>query len=198
MNDNNIYVYALLLECNKYYIGKTTNISQRWESHVEQKGSEWTKLFPPIKILKIYNKCDSFDETKYTIMYMSLYGINNVRGGAFCSINLSTEQINIIKLMITSAADKCFKCGSPSHFIKDCDVSYNDHIMPNENNIAIDINNSHQITTRNTVYTASNKLNSYKSDKNDSTVLSYGTYKGSYNIDIETLSILLIQNKEKS
>ena len=38
-----LYIYAILLEKQKYYIGKTTNPQFRIESHFNSMGSTWTK-----------------------------------------------------------------------------------------------------------------------------------------------------------
>lgn len=121
--DKKYFVYILSLRGGKYYIGKTTNAPNRLAEHIKKLGSEWTKKYKPIKIVKLYRSCDSFDEDKYTIMYMAMLGIENVRGGSFCKMVLShTEQV-IIEKMIASASDRCFKCGSVEHFVRDCTVN---------------------------------------------------------------------------
>lgn len=30
-------------------------------------GSQWTKIYEPIKILEMFEECDKFDEDKYTL-----------------------------------------------------------------------------------------------------------------------------------
>lgn len=112
-----IYIYKL--EEEKYYVGKTTNTLRRFDNHLHDKGSKWTKLYKPIHPLGIMYNCDEFDELKYTIKYMSIYGIQNVRGGPFCQINLDQSDITIINKMILSSKDNCFKCGG-DHFIHQC------------------------------------------------------------------------------
>jgi hypothetical protein len=115
-----IYIYVLLLEVNKFYIGKTNNPDIRIDNHFNQIGSKWTKLYKPIKILEIIPNCDPYDEDKYTLKYMEKNGINNVRGGSFCQIELSKEQIKMLDSMIKSSTDKCYCCGRSGHFVKDC------------------------------------------------------------------------------
>jgi len=115
-----IFIYILLLELNKYYIGKTKNPDMRLDYHFNSNGSEWTKIYKPIKVYEIIPNCDSYDEDKYTLKYMEKEGINNVRGGSFSQIELSEEQIKLINQMIKSATDKCFNSGESGHFIKDC------------------------------------------------------------------------------
>src|SRR5690606_38131479 len=79
-----------------------------------------TKLYPPIGINKIIPNCDSFDEDKYTLKLMAKYGIDNVRGGSFCSVQLDTPTIRSIEHMLEGATNKCFQCGSSDQFIKNC------------------------------------------------------------------------------
>ena len=92
-----IYIYILKLENNKYYIGKTTNPKFRIENHFNSNGSEWTKMYKPLKLIELISDCDDYDEDKYTRIYMDKYGINNVRGGSFSSIELSKETITFLK-----------------------------------------------------------------------------------------------------
>jgi hypothetical protein len=86
-----VYIYVLKLENNKYYIGKTENPKIRLENHFSSNGSEWTKLYKPIKIIEIIPNCDNYDEDKYTKIYMDKYGIDNVRGGSYVQIELNED-----------------------------------------------------------------------------------------------------------
>ena len=115
-------VYVLKLESNKFYVGKTNNDPEiRFSQHLsKERSTEWTRIYKPIEIIQIYEDCDDFDEDKYTLMYMKIHGIDNVRGGSFCEINLPQENVNTIKKMIRGSCDKCFICGSDEHFAKKC------------------------------------------------------------------------------
>jgi len=144
-----VFIYILLLELNKYYIGKTENPDIRLYNHFNSYGSEWTKIYKPIKVYDIISDCDSYDEDKYTLKYMEKEGINNVRGGSFSQIELSEEQIKLINQMIKGATDKCFNCGELGHFIKDCiESKIEDHLknITNENiqNETIKINSIYE------------------------------------------------------
>ena len=124
-----IYIYILLLKNNKYYIGKTKNPSFRLDDHFNHKGSEWTKKYHPIKVLKLISNCSNFDEDRYTKEYMFKKGINNVRGGSYCKIKLNNDEINLIQKEINSASDCCYICGSTQHFANNCNNNYDNIII---------------------------------------------------------------------
>lgn len=115
-----VSIYILQLEKGKYYVGKTNSLQFRLESHFNVNGSEWTKIYKPLKVLEIKPNCDDYDEDKYTKIYMDKYGIDNVRGGSFVFVTLSKSQKNILCQMNNGTNNKCFNCGKKRHFVKDC------------------------------------------------------------------------------
>ena len=115
-----VYIYILQLENGKYYIGKTTNPEFRLKSHFNSNGSEWTKIYKPLKVLEIISNCTDYDEDKYTRIYMDKYGIENVRGGSFVSVKLEKSTQDILKQMSNGTNNKCFTCGKEGHFAKEC------------------------------------------------------------------------------
>ena len=115
-----VFIYALKLENNKYYIGKTNNPSFRIEDHFNSNGSLWTKKYTPIQLVELIPDCDDYDEDKYTIKYMDKYGIENVRGGSFVSIKLDDSTIEHLTRMSDGTNDRCFKCGEVGHFANVC------------------------------------------------------------------------------
>lgn len=114
------FIYIIQLEQGKYYVGKTNNPQFRLDCHFNLNGSAWTKKYKPIKVLELISNCDDYDEDKYTMKYMDLYGIHNVRGGSFVSIKFDKSTIDNLKRMSNGTNDKCFICSKKGHFAKDC------------------------------------------------------------------------------
>lgn len=127
-----VFIYILQLEENKYYVGKTTKPTFRLEQHFTSNGSMWTKKYKPNKVLELIPNCNNYDEDKYTIMYMEKYGIDNVRGGSFCEMQLSEHNKSTLNQMILGGADKCYICGNNDHFVKDCKKEEKDKEITNK------------------------------------------------------------------
>lgn len=122
-------VYVLRLENNKYYVGKTKNVSKRYREHLTgYKSSYWTRKHKPIQIEKVYSNCDPLDEDKVTVEYMIIHGIDNVRGGPYVSMTLPEETKKHIQQRIRMASDLCVKCGSSTHFVMECTSDSNDSV----------------------------------------------------------------------
>lgn len=87
-----IWLYVLELEENKYYVGMSRNVTRRFTRHGNGTGSEWTKLYKPIKILSSVDTTllseseASILEDKLTLETAENYGYDNVRGGQWCSV----------------------------------------------------------------------------------------------------------------
>lgn len=113
-------LYILQLQGGKYYVGKTDDLQKRFEQHVNGKGSKWTKEYSPIKIIETRQITSSYDETNVTKDYMKKYGIENVRGGAYCNVDMTEEQETSIRHELRSNDDKCYKCGRKGHFANKC------------------------------------------------------------------------------
>lgn len=115
-----VFIYILQLQQGKYYIGKTNNPEFRLGSHFNSNGSEWTKIYKPLRVVEVKPNCDKYDEDKITIQYMDKYGINNVRGGSFVSVKLDKPTIDFLNQMSNGTNDRCFVCGKAGHFAMNC------------------------------------------------------------------------------
>jgi predicted GIY-YIG superfamily endonuclease len=114
------FIYVLELANGKYYVGRTRNIRKRFQAHVTGRGAAWTKIHRPSKLRQVAVMVSIFDEQKITLRYMMKYGIDNVRGGIFCSAKLPAADVAIIRRMINSATNKCYICGQSGHFASAC------------------------------------------------------------------------------
>ena len=94
-----VFIYALRLIKDKYYIGKTNNPGFRLDVHFNYLGSIWTKIYKPVEVCEIIPNCDIYDEDKYTRRYMDKYGIDNVRGGSFCEVILDEATMKLLEKM---------------------------------------------------------------------------------------------------
>lgn len=118
MQTTNIYV--LELQGNKYYVGKSNDVDGRYKQHESGKGSAWTKKHKPVYLLEKKSDVSPFEEDKTTKEYMSKYGIENVRGGAYSQVTLDQTQIEALTREIRGGTDACNQCGQKDHFMKAC------------------------------------------------------------------------------
>jgi predicted GIY-YIG superfamily endonuclease len=118
-----MFIYVLKLYDDKYYVGKTENIETRLRAHYNGKGSSWTQKYPALQTIETIECDDPYDEDKVTLKYMERYGIENVRGGAFCRVHLTAQEKNTITQMIHGNTERCFRCGQRGHFVAECSLS---------------------------------------------------------------------------
>ncbi len=113
-------LYILECENGKWYVGKSTDVQRRFKQHAEGKGSEWTRKYAPIRIAETHRVTSEFDETNITKGLMKKYGIDNVRGGAYATVDLPEEIETLIRHEFRAASDACYKCGKKGHFANKC------------------------------------------------------------------------------
>lgn len=118
-------VYVLELRNNKYYVGRTSNLTKRLAYHQNGNGSAWTKKHGLVKLMQSIDVDSPFYEDMIVKTMMQKHGIENVRGGSYSQIWLSREQYTTLQREINGATDKCFRCGG-NHFVKDCSNENND------------------------------------------------------------------------
>jgi predicted GIY-YIG superfamily endonuclease/ribosomal protein L40E len=115
------YIYVLKLNHGKYYVGKTNNVIRRYEEHNSKSDSsaEWVKLHGVQKLIEV-SASNKFAEDTKTLEYMEKFGVENVRGGSYVTVQLSKENLANINQLIRTSTNACFKCGKPGHFVKQC------------------------------------------------------------------------------
>jgi predicted GIY-YIG superfamily endonuclease len=113
-------IYILELINNKYYIGKTNDVMRRYDEHMNNIGSAWTRLYKPIKLIECHSVKTVYDEDNITKDYMKKYGIENVRGGSYCQNILPKDTLSTLQREFQSSADLCYNCNKSGHFIMNC------------------------------------------------------------------------------
>ena len=113
-------IYVLKLTSNKWYVGKASDVYQRYSQHLNGQGSAWTKKYPPISLHETLTNVSPFEEDKKTKELMAEFGIENVRGGSYVTEELPEEDRETIQREIWAAKDCCTRCGRKGHFIASC------------------------------------------------------------------------------
>ena len=113
------HVYVLRLEDNCWYVGSSSDWKKRVQAHTRGEGAEWTRLHKPIECVS-HKPGNSLAEESKTLELMSEKGVENVRGGSYASVVLSTSQVENLRRQISSIRGECYKCGSDDHMVADC------------------------------------------------------------------------------
>lgn len=116
-----VYIYTLALGDKKYYVGKTCDVARRLNEHKSGTGSEWTRRYADtLQLLTFEESTGEFAEDNQVKSLMKIHGIDNVRGGTYSQVVLTTAQRDALEAELTHAADACFICGGKGHYAKVC------------------------------------------------------------------------------
>jgi len=82
-------VYVLRLEHGKFYVGASTDIHRRIDGH----GTVWTKEHRPISVHDVFPAKHNIKELEreVTLMYMDMYGWENVRGAGWTQRDMDNK-----------------------------------------------------------------------------------------------------------
>lgn len=117
----NVKIYVLKLEDGFIYVGRTHDLERRLEEHKNGYGARWTQLHKPVELLHVEDCIHEHYEDVIVKRYMKLYGILKVRGGSYSKPWMDDETQKFLKSEILHSENRCFSCGSTSHFASACD-----------------------------------------------------------------------------
>lgn len=112
-------VYVLALANGKYYVGHSSFLDMRLAAHYSGKGSEWTKLNPPVHTVSV-TLGTLADEDSVTKSYMARYGIDNVRGASYSSVHFDEHTKRLLRKELLHLSNGCFRCGQLGHYAAQC------------------------------------------------------------------------------
>lgn len=115
----NCNIWLLELECDKYFVLQLEK-SKKFYEFIKNSQIEWINRYPYKKTLGVIHKCTCLHADKYVIATMGVYGINNVRGGNYSDVNLSSIQRTSLHKALETAYDVCYICHTYGHFAKHC------------------------------------------------------------------------------
>ena len=95
-----ITIYILRLEGGRFYVGRAEDVERRIREHMNGDGAAWTTLYRVVAIEEVFENASLFDEDRYVKEYMDIHGIENVRGGSYCQVNLPPDQVQALAYMI--------------------------------------------------------------------------------------------------
>lgn len=113
-------IYILRLAGNRFYVGRSQAVQRRYQEHVDGGACAWTSLYPPVALERTIESTSPFDEDRITKELMAIHGIDNVRGGSYVQIELSSDQRRSLDTEIWMAQGRCTRCGRTGHFVSVC------------------------------------------------------------------------------
>ena len=95
--DNNLTLYVLELDNNKYYVGTMINLQNKMDELSSGLGSEWTNIYKPKKFIETICYVNKNCEDIFVKKYMKLFGVDNVRGGSYNEVFLDDDTKNSLE-----------------------------------------------------------------------------------------------------
>jgi len=120
-------VYTLKLADDCFYVGRVKNndsLVSRILQHEAGEGAEWTKLHPVLDTYSVRHHATNMDEDACVISLMAEHGIDKVRGGTFCTPELTAEEIKFLTKMVDTYHGACYQCHETGHCTNECPISH--------------------------------------------------------------------------
>ena len=129
-------LYVLKLQSDKWYVGYTDRGIVRVLEHLQNAGkfkaAKWTQKYRPINwedaVVEVTGGNKTLeDEDNKTLELMAIHGVENVRGGKWCKVNMTKREIEKLRKMSrkikpkkTSRKITCGRCGRLGHNRTQC------------------------------------------------------------------------------
>jgi len=113
-------IYVLECKEGKYYIGKSRDVESRVQQHFNGSGSSFTFRYRPLRLIESREMRSPLDEDQTVKEYMFNYGMNNVRGGSYSQLELTSAQEELLGREFDTATDRCYRCGHYNHLAPNC------------------------------------------------------------------------------
>jgi hypothetical protein len=89
-------IYVIRCANQKYYVGRTIDVVSRFNAHSRGLGSKWCAAHLPLDGIIELHPDAPFQELLITLKTMQKYGIDNVRGGPWVTMSLSSTELDTI------------------------------------------------------------------------------------------------------
>lgn len=118
--DGGSHIYALRLHGGYYYVGQTARpVDDRLVEHLTGAGSAWTRLHG-VESVEFVTPGDGWEELRATVELMRTHGIEHVRGGPFCTVELTAEDYAHIQTLLDTTGNACYDCHEMGHMAREC------------------------------------------------------------------------------
>ena len=124
-----VWIYVLELVGGRYYVGKTQFYEDRMKQHFEGRGSEWTMMHKPVRIVYAKEMVESTETNWYawsnnyekekTLEIMCKYGWENVRGAGWCRRKISEPRVFVKERKKKERLEKIFRKMIEESIVKD-------------------------------------------------------------------------------
>ena len=109
-------IYILGCMNNQTYVGRcrTDRLRDRLAEHFtgDTAAAEFTKIHRPVVVESTIPSYHPLDEDMVVLYLMCARGIDHVRGGSYCRINLRNEEKNILCRQLRHANGQCMTGGA--------------------------------------------------------------------------------------
>lgn len=95
-----LYLFVFKLQEDKYFIGYSADYERAFVELRAGFGLPWTTKYRPVSIDLVLEDSDGVNEKGVLYKYFKIYGIDNVRGGPYTDMELSTTQRETIQSLI--------------------------------------------------------------------------------------------------